>query len=437
MKIFVSYSHRDSDWVSEDGKYQLIPWLKEQLEGEAEIWTDHVLKQLIGDDYTKLIKSKIQDADIIILLISQNFAKPGFIHDVELPLIKQQYDKETTKVIPLLISRLTASGKRKLNWIFDLQTYPNDTRPILDFVHDSARWEDVKVDILEGIENKIETINNSKSDSEFKENGNSPANLNKTNSQSKSTGLSQEENLSSLDCFNEGQEYDKREEYSKAMKWYIKAAKIGSTAAMNNIAWLFENGQGVQEDYNKAMEWYLKAAENGNNTAMYNIGFLYKNAIGVNKDIEFAKKWYTKACKNGNKDACDKLKELQDEIDSEKNKQREIIFLKAGHKYFERREFNEAMKWYKLADELGNVEAKYKIAILYEGGQGVPQDLRKAMEWYEAAANKGHARAALWIAFIYESGGAGVTKDMEKAKYWFKKACENGDDLACERLKKL
>ena len=41
IKIFVSYSHQNEDWVSDEGKYKLIHWLKRQLEGQAEIWTDH------------------------------------------------------------------------------------------------------------------------------------------------------------------------------------------------------------------------------------------------------------------------------------------------------------------------------------------------------------------------------------------------------------
>ena len=158
IKIFVSYSHSNEDWITSEGKFKLIPWIDRQLGGRVEVWTDHALKQQIGEEYTKLIKDKILNADIAILLISQDFVSSQYITDIELPLIRQCYMVGTLKIVPLLLTNLTQKGKDKISWIFDLQTYPNDTKPLITFFNQDAEWEKIKVEILEGIENKIDSI---------------------------------------------------------------------------------------------------------------------------------------------------------------------------------------------------------------------------------------------------------------------------------------
>jgi len=157
-KIFVSYSHQNEDWVSKEGKYKLIPWLESQLTDQAEVWTDNSLKRLIGEEFAKHISEKIESTDIVLLLISQDFVSSSFILEKELPIIHQQYEAKKIKVLPLLLTSLTTRGKEKIRWIFDLQTYPNDTRPLIDFVNNDSEWAKMKVEILDGIENKIEEV---------------------------------------------------------------------------------------------------------------------------------------------------------------------------------------------------------------------------------------------------------------------------------------
>lgn len=160
IKIFVSYSHQNEDWVSNNGKYKLIPWLEKQLEDVAEIWTDHTLKRLPGEEYTKLITKKIYEADFALLLISQDFISSKYIIDTELPLIRQYYLDGKIKILPLLLTDLTKNGKEKISWIYDLQIYPNDTKPLYFYTNNDAEWEKIKVEILDGIENKISAILN-------------------------------------------------------------------------------------------------------------------------------------------------------------------------------------------------------------------------------------------------------------------------------------
>ena len=49
----------------------------------------------------------------------------------------------------------------------------------------------------------------------------------------------------------------------------------------------------------EAFEYYEKAAGSGDATGMYNVAFMYENGYGVDADIEKAKKYYKMAADNG------------------------------------------------------------------------------------------------------------------------------------------
>ena len=83
--------------------------------------------------------------------------------------------------------------------------------------------------------------------------------------------------------------------------------------------------------------------------------------------------------------------------------------------------FDNALKWYLKAAELGNADAMFGIGLLYEYGHGVDQDDEKAMEWYLKAAELGNETAIYAIGDLYEYGN-GVDQDIVKASEWKQKA---------------
>jgi hypothetical protein len=163
MKIFVSYSHQNSDWVDENGRYKLIPWLKQQLRRENVVfWTDHVLQNHVGEEYKKNIKENIDDSDIALLLITQDFATSDFILEYELPWIEKAFKQKRIKVIPLLVDRLADIGKRNISWIFELQIIPNEAKPIIDYFENASYWSNIRNSILNSLSEKITTIRNNR-----------------------------------------------------------------------------------------------------------------------------------------------------------------------------------------------------------------------------------------------------------------------------------
>jgi hypothetical protein len=81
------------------------------------------------------------------------------------------------------------------------------------------------------------------------------------------------------------------------------------------------------------------------------------------------------------------------------------------------RDYEEAMKWLRLAADQGNVEAEDRVGLMYYLGEGVPQDYAEAVRWYKTAANKGNAHAQWQLVDMYQKG-IGVPRDLEESKRW-------------------
>ena len=103
----------------------------------------------------------------------------------------------------------------------------------------------------------------------------------------------------------------------EAVSWYEKAIQKGSLGAANNLALMYEYGEGVTKDYKKAMELFKQAADGGNSTAMINIGYNYEfGECGQKMDLKKALKWYKKAEKNDDDDAKELIQRVQSKLES-------------------------------------------------------------------------------------------------------------------------
>ena len=69
------------------------------------------------------------------------------------------------------------------------------------------------------------------------------------------------------------------------IKELIRAAEAGCADAQTDLAWNYDNGEGVEVDHEKAVYWYTKAAEQNDATAQYNLGCCYEVGSGVEIDM--------------------------------------------------------------------------------------------------------------------------------------------------------
>ena len=81
-------------------------------------------------------------------------------------------------------------------------------------------------------------------------------------------------------------------------------------------------------------------------------------------------------------------------------------------------DYQEAVKWYRLAAAQGYAPAQSSLGLAYEKGQGVPQDYQEAVKWYRIAAAQGNQFAQINLAVMY-TNGTGVRQDFVRAHMWF------------------
>ncbi len=84
--------------------------------------------------------------------------------------------------------------------------------------------------------------------------------------------------------------------------------------------------------------------------------------------------------------------------------------------------------WRPLAEQ-GHAQAQNNLGLIYDRGQGVPQDYRGAMRWYRKAADQGLADAQFNLGVMY-ANGQGVPRDYVVAHMWFILAATSGDEEA-------
>jgi len=89
-----------------------------------------------------------------------------------------------------------------------------------------------------------------------------------------------------------------------------------------------------------------------------------------------------------------------------------------------------AREWKPLAEQ-GHVAAQYHLGLLYEEGQGLPQDYDMARYWYMRAAEQGYVDAYFTLAEMYASG-RGALQDRSLAYHWYTLAAGRGHSRAKE-----
>ncbi len=98
-----------------------------------------------------------------------------------------------------------------------------------------------------------------------------------------------------------------------------------------------------------------------------------------------------------------------------------------------KKEYTQALEWYRKAEVQGNAEAMMQIAKCYLNGYGVDRDVRIAIEYEKKSAELGNAEAQLWLGNAYQNG-KGVGQDLDEAVKWYKKAAEQDVKWAQEIL---
>jgi hypothetical protein len=90
--IFISYAHEDKKWVDELSKF-IVPWMKNK---RISFWDDS--KILPGSKWDEEIKNALDEANVVVILVSKDFLNSEYIATIELPKILERVKKNQVRL---------------------------------------------------------------------------------------------------------------------------------------------------------------------------------------------------------------------------------------------------------------------------------------------------------------------------------------------------
>jgi serine/threonine protein kinase/TPR repeat protein len=205
-----------------------------------------------------------------------------------------------------------------------------------------------------------------------------------------------------------------------ALKWLIAAGNRGQTEAMVVVGQMLASGRGVEApDLPGAASWFSKAAEKGESAGMYALAECHLFGKGVPKDPKRAVELLTAASALNNPRAMNLLGDLY----------------RKGVQGLIEPNFDESVRLFSQAKELGFLDAQGNLGVLYIYGQGVPKDEQKAVALFRDGAEKGNPLCMYFYAMCFD-GGVGVDRDRKSARAWYVRAAQGGNRTAIEWCKK-
>ncbi|MBE6910223.1 MAG: sel1 repeat family protein [Ruminococcaceae bacterium] len=104
-----------------------------------------------------------------------------------------------------------------------------------------------------------------------------------------------------------------------------------------------------------------------------------------------------------------------------------------GQRLFYLQRYDEAEALLTDTAEAGSARAQHFLAMIYEHGNGVTQDLERAGYWYGRAAAQGDSVAQLTFAML-RALGKGMEPDLADACHWATRAYHQGNQNAAQAL---
>ena len=214
------------------------------------------------------------------------------------------------------------------------------------------------------------------------------------------------------DCYDGGRgtKMDKIkafELYNKAFMLYLRDAENGDVDAMDMVAYHYKEGLGIPKNSSKVFDWTKKRTEKTPNcTSLAELAYYYEVGFGTERDIKKSSELLAKVI--------------------ETSEAGELYEIGINFAYSDdKKEKEQAHKWFMWATEKGDVEVINNIALDYKFGLGVEKNIQKSICFYEKAAILDDVMAIKSMAYIYASDE--FKRDIPKAIEYFEKAILLGD----------
>lgn len=114
--VFVCYSHQDADYMT-----HLLDYLSGLREEGVTFWTDQDL--IAGDLWDEEIRRQVEQADIVLALVSQTFLNSDYIRKVEIARALERRAASGLRIMPIIVS---PSDWRSVPWLTKTEVLPKN-----------------------------------------------------------------------------------------------------------------------------------------------------------------------------------------------------------------------------------------------------------------------------------------------------------------------
>ena len=121
-----------------------------ELEGKLDIWFDGRLKA--GQNFKKEIASKIADAQLVLVLVSENLLASEYSYQEELRRSFARSDEQHARIVPILIR----DCDWRQSWFGQLEALPSKAVPLEEWEDEQSGLNDVAARLAEVLEELAE-----------------------------------------------------------------------------------------------------------------------------------------------------------------------------------------------------------------------------------------------------------------------------------------
>lgn len=150
-KVFISYSHVDEPYRKELEKH--LSGLKRYK--YIDTWNDREI--IAGQNWGDQISIELEEAKIILLLLSSDFLASNYCYDIEMKRAIERYNKREAIVVPIIL-RFCDWSNTPFSMI---QCLPLNAKPVKDWPDQDQAF----LNIVDGIKALLNSIDNAKQDS--------------------------------------------------------------------------------------------------------------------------------------------------------------------------------------------------------------------------------------------------------------------------------
>jgi len=165
----------------------------------------------------------------------------------------------------------------------------------------------------------------------------------------------------------------------------LNLAEFGDEQAQYLVGLCLYRGRGVQKNLTEATKWLYRSVDGGYMKAGYLIVRIYHEENSYPLELEKAAKAEEQREKTTRPTHDNFFTDFSNKTEQDKTSN---SLFNQGIVLYNSKKFNIAAKYLLKAASMGHKRAQYRIAKMYQQGQGVPLDVNEALYWSETAKSE-------------------------------------------------